>query len=93
MPNKRLKIKTERKKQEKPLEQPFALPQNFPKLVEDGLSTGRLIGNARTKFISTVAAAVFHKKAYPTRTELDHVARQITAKYQFMSDDKGSHVS
>ena len=91
MPRKRLKVKRE-KKEEPPLEQPFILPENYPKIVEDGISAGSLIGHSRTKFVSTVAASVYHKKAYPTSMEYDHVARQIVRKYNFMSDDKGSHV-
>ena len=80
------------KKQEPPLERPFVLPLNYPKVVEEGIAAGNLIGMARTRFISTVAAAVYHKKAYPTSIEYDHVASQVVATYPFMSDDKKSHV-
>ena len=90
-PSKRLKTKRV-KKEEPPLERPFILPLNYPKVVEEGIATGNLIGMARTRFISTVAAAVYHKKAYPTQMEYNHVASQVVATYPFMSDENKSHV-
>lgn len=72
---------------------PFKLPKHFPKFVKKELSTGVLSGKARTRLIFTVAIAMFEYTPYPTKEEYDHVARQIVKKYDFMSDDKGSHVS
>ena len=43
-------------------------------MVQDGLNVGILTGKARTKFISSVASAVFWYKNYPTKEEYDHVA-------------------
>ena len=73
--------------------QPFKLPKHFPEFVKKELSTGVLSGKARTRLIFTVAIAMFQHTDYPTKGEYDHVARQIVKKYEFMSDDKGSHVS
>ena len=71
---------------------PFTLPLNYPKVVEEGIATGNLIGMTRTRFVSTVAAAIYHKKAYPTKMEYEHVGSQIVTKYPFMADEQGSHV-
>ena len=75
------------------LPRPFHLPKHFPKVVKSEISTGFLSRKARSRLILTVANAVFDYASYPTREDYDHVARQIVKKYQFMSDDKGSHVS
>ena len=89
-PAKRLKTKI--RKVEPPLEMPFKLPVNYPKAVEEGIAAGNLIGITRTRFISSVAAAVYHKKTYPSKFEYEHVASQIISTYPFMADEKGSHV-
>ena len=86
-------MKTSRCKQsisnEEPLPQPFELPRNYPRIVQEGLKEGRLTGRARTKFITTVAAAVFRYKNYPTREEYEHVAQRIVTNYQFMHVGSG----
>ena len=47
------------------------------------LSKGVLSGKGKTKFISSVAAAVFRFKSLPTREEYDRVAKQIVTKISF----------
>ena len=84
---------SKRKKRRSSLPRPFQLPKHYPKFVKQELSTGILSGKARTRLIFTVANAMFEYTHYPTREEYDHVARQIVRKYEFMSDDRGSHVS
>lgn len=88
---KRLKIR-KIKPEEPPLIMPFKLPANYPRSVEEGLTASNLIGKTRARFIASVAAALYHKKAYPTRLEYAHVAEQIVAAYPFMADQQGSHV-
>jgi len=87
------KCATHKKMTDSLLPRPFKLPKKFPKFVNKEISTGMLSGKARTRLIFTVANAVFDYTAYPSKEEYDHVARQIVKRYQFMSDDKGSHVS
>ena len=81
-----------KKKEEPPLPQPFQLPRNYPKSVEEGIESGNLTGKARTKFISSVAAAIFRFKSYPTKDEHEHVSRQIVQAYPFMTGG-GRYVS
>ena len=61
--------------------------------MEEGLAARNLIGKSRTRFVSSVAAALYHEKAYPTKIEYGHVAERIVKKYSFMADHQGSHVS
>lgn len=82
------------REEEQPLPRPFQLPVNFPRAVLEGLSSGCLSGKSRTKFISTVAASVFHHKSYPTKDEYNHVAEQMVEAYPFMQLGSGKgHVS
>ncbi len=83
-----------KREEEPPLPQPFELPRNYPRAVQEGLGKGALTGKARTKFISAVAAAVFRYKSYPSRDEYDHVAEQVVSAYPFMCFGTGrGHVS
>ena len=63
-------------------------------MLQEGLNSGNLNGKARTKFISSVASAMFHDKSYPTKEEYDHIAEQIVNCYPLMSFGPGKgHVS
>ena len=75
---------------EAPLPIPFELPYNYPAKVMADLQDGMLTGKGKTKFVSSVAAAIFRYKSYPTREEYDHVSQQIIAKYPFLSSLSGS---
>ena len=81
------------KRMSKSLPQPFQLPEKFPGYVEEELSDGHLTSKARKRFMLTVANAIFEHTTYPSKMEYDHIAKQIVAKYAFMGDKKGSHVS
>jgi len=77
---------------EPPLPKPFLLPLNYPKVVKDGIKTGQLCGQARTKFLSAVASHIFSFKEFPTRDEYNHIAEQVIQQYPFMAND-GNFVS
>lgn len=85
------------KKLEKPLPIPFDLPYNYPPVVMSDLAKNRLSGKARTKFISSVASAIFKYKNYPTDDEYNHIGSQIIKKFPFVKASSGSggsgHVS
>lgn len=88
---KQIKIK---KEQEPPLPRPFELPRNYPKAVANDLEKGLLTGKTRIKFLSSIAAAMFRYRSYPTRDEFDHVAEEIVKAFPFMrSGDDTGHVS
>jgi len=72
------------KKEEQPLPHPFQLPDNYCKVVRDGLDSTVMSGKARTKFIASIASAMFCYKQHPTKVEYRHVAHQIVQKYPFM---------
>lgn len=73
---------------------PFELPQNYPYIVESDMMKGILSGKSKTKFISSVAAAIFRFKSFPTKEEYDHVSQQIVTKYPFLKSSSGtSYVS
>ena len=78
------------KKSEKPLPRPFQLPENYPRIVQEGLAVGSLTGRARTKFLTTVAEAVHMHKLYPTQEEYEHVAKRIVERYGFMHQGSGT---
>ena len=83
-----------KKKLEKPLPIPFELPYNYPPIVMADLTRNKLCGMARSKFISSVASAVFKYKCYPTAEEYSHIGSQIIKKYPFLKSSSGSgHVS
>ena len=55
---------------------------------------GNLIGRARSKFISEVAASILFYKNYPTFMEYNHVAVEIIKKYPKLKFGQGNgHVS
>ena len=75
---------------ESPLPMPFKLPRNFPPLVMCELKKDMLSIAGKTKFISAVAASMFHHKSYPTKQEYEHVGQQIIEKYPFLRSASGT---
>lgn len=74
------------RKQEKPLPNPFQLPENFPSIVEAALLKKALFGHARTKFLTVVAQSIYFHKRYPTNEEYFHVVQQrIFEKWPFLN--------
>ena len=73
----------------KPLPMPFDLPLNYPQNVMEGLKKQILNGNAFTKFILSIASAMFRYTAYPTTSEYQHVVEQIVNKYPFLKCKAG----
>ena len=86
------KLKRTIVKDEPPLPDPFSLPRNFPRVVQEGIEAGSLTGNARKKFITTVATSVYSLKTLPTKIEYNNVAKEIVRHYPFMADENGNHV-
>ena len=85
------KVKTITKKdQESPLPKPFELPLNYPHIVMVDLKEHMLTGRARTKFIMSIASAIFRYKVYPTKEEYEHVGQRIVAKYEFLTSKSGN---
>lgn len=83
------------KEESTPLPDPFPLPKNFRPDVHLALTSKRMTKTTRATFFSTVAAAMFQYKRYPSRDDYVSVARQIVTKYPFLGS-KGfgaSHVS
>lgn len=78
-----------KRKQEPPLPRPFDLPANFSPQVMAGLESENLVGNARTKFITAIANAIFRYKNYPTDEEYRHVAQQVVRKWKFLDTGAG----
>ena len=54
------------------------------------LAHNRLSGRARTKFISSVASAIFKEKSCPKDEEYRHVGSQIVNEYPFLKSLSGS---
>lgn len=79
-----------KKEQELPLPIPFELPRNFRASVMAELEKGFLSGEGKTKFIGSVAAAIFRYKSYPTSHEYDHIGQEIISKYPFLRSSCGS---
>ena len=67
-----------KKKLKTQLPTPFELPLNYPAIVMTDLAENRLSGKARTKFIASVASAIFKYKNYPTSEEYSHVGSRNT---------------
>ena len=57
------------------LPMPFELPKNYHHTVMSGLQKGALSGKAKSKFIASVAAAIFRFKTLPTKAEYEHVGK------------------
>lgn len=76
------------------LPMPFELPRNYTCMVMTDLTKGMLTGRSKTKFISSIAAAIFRFKSFPTKEEYDHVSQLIISKYPFLRSSSGTgHVS
>ena len=89
------KLVKKTKEESTPLPDPFPLPKNFRPDVHLALTNKRMTKSTRATFFSTVAAAMFQFKKYPSRDDYVTVARQIVCKYPFLGS-KGfgaSHVS
>lgn len=67
-----------------PLPDPFTLPTNFRPDVHLCLTNKKMTKSARAAFFSSVAAAMFQFKRYPSRDDYVSVARQIIGKYPFL---------
>lgn len=78
-----------KKRHEPPLPNPFELPRNFPPIVTVGLEERKLCGKARGKFLSSIAAAVYMKKCYPTAEEYRHIGDRIIKFYPFLKSSNG----
>ena len=78
-----VKERSTKHKQEKPLPRPFHVPKKFVSFVDEALNKV-LIGRARTKFITTIAASIFHFKSYPTPEEYDYVANLVIKTWPFL---------
>jgi len=57
-----------------------------------GLNEQQLEKSAKTKFITTVAEAIYKVTSYPTRDEYEHVVLRIISKWKFLEKQFG-HVS
>ena len=68
--------------QENALPNPYPLPQNFPAVVEAGLSTENPWVIPR--FLSSVASSMLCCKQYPTQNEYVQVAHEIITKFPWM---------
>ena len=75
---------------ERPLPQPFLLPQNFSADVEAGPKKGSMSVTTMAKFITAVAHGVFAFKRYPSSIDFTLVADQICTKYSFVRDSVGN---
>ena len=69
---------------------PFELPRNYPVTVMMELQKGFLTAKGKTKFIGSVAAALFQLKNYPTKEEYQHIGHQIVSKYPFLKSSSGT---
>ena len=78
-----LPIRKSQQPQEPHLKRPFKIPSEFPASVKSGLQKKQLFGRSRTKFITTVAQAIYREKCYPTRDELEHVVQQVFKEWPF----------
>lgn len=74
---------TQRKK-EQPLPKPFPLPKNFPPIVALALENKKLVGKSRTKFVTSLANAIFMHKCYPTSQEIADVLRTAVQKWEWL---------
>lgn len=79
-----------KRKEEKPLPDPFPLPKNYRPDIEVGLRTGKMSRETKAAFLSSIAAAMFSYKMYPEREEYSRIAYQIVAQYPFLKLSKGS---
>ena len=79
-----------KKKEEAKLPSSFELPINYPSMVMAGLEKGLLSGKGKTKFISSVAGAMFKYKSYPTSAEYEMVGTLIIKKYPFLRSSCGT---
>lgn len=59
---------------EKPLLNPFPLPQNFRTDAELALKTGKMTRETQKAFISAIAGSMLTYKRYPTKEEFTRVA-------------------
>ena len=70
------------------LPDPFPLPVNYRPDIEVALKSGQMTRTTRAGFMSSVAAAMFAYKRFPTRDDYVSVARQIVTMYPFLGSSK-----
>ena len=68
----------------------MALHRNYPCMVMSDLKRGMLTGRSKTKFVASIAAAIFRFKSYPTKDEYEHVSQLIISAYPFLKSSSGS---
>ena len=69
---------------------PFELPRNYPAMVMTDLAKGMLTVKRKTKFISSMAAAIFRFKSFPEKHEYEHIGQVIISKYPFLKSSSGT---
>lgn len=69
---------------EKPLPDPFPLPENFRPDVQVALKSGKMTTETRRAYLTQVASSIFNHKLFPTREELTRVALDIIKRYPFL---------
>ena len=72
-----------------PLPDPFDLPKHYRPDVEVALKSGKMTIDTTKAFLSTVAAAMFAYKRYPTADDYSNVARVVIHHYPFMKSPTG----
>ena len=72
-----------------PLPDPFELPKHYRPDVEVALKSGKMTIDATKALLSTVAAAMFAYKRYPTADDYSNVARVVIHHYPFMKSLTG----
>lgn len=75
---------------EVPLPDPFVLPKHFKPDVTRALQSQRMNRSTNQSFISSVAAAMFTYKRYPSSDDYYNVARSIVDAYPFMKSPTGT---
>ena len=73
-----------------PLPDPFPLPKNYKASIEVALKSGQMALETKRQFLSSVAAAMFAFKQYPSKDDFQNVARCIITKYSFLKPPHGS---
>jgi len=73
----------------------FSIPfesLDFPVVAMTGLDEQQLDKNAKAKFITTIAEAIYKVTNYATREEYEHAVSRVIAKWKFL-DKQFGHVS
>ena len=68
---------------------PFPFPRNYPPVVESALNEKVVPPEVLSRFLHSIAQAIYAIKCYPTSQEYESIGLQVVERYPFLESPAG----